>query len=139
MRELALAPERERLVEVFAGIIANHTPEIVAYTSTVIDNTEAMYETSLVDALMAVANQSAKVGKISVIVAKHPEFGRYSKLWDFLTWGEAQLGTITYGNPKDILPLQAADLIAHQLRSGGDKLRAAGCGIYRWVDGQLKP
>jgi hypothetical protein len=137
MRELMLVPDRERLVEMFASIIAKHTPEIISYTSTIIDSTEMMYEASLVDALMAVANQSAKVGKIDAMIAKHPEFRRQGKLWDFLNWGDARLGAITLGDPKDVFPLQAADLIAHQLRHGGKALRDAGCKIYQWVNGEI--
>ncbi len=55
----------------------------------------------------------------AIVFAHHPEFAAYSPLHQMLMqygYGKA-IKNVTIGYPKDLCPLQAADLVAYELRS----------------------
>jgi hypothetical protein len=143
MRTLTLADRREDLLDRFVPIIGKHVQTGLSFTTAVPAGTAELHETSFIDCLMQVSNRSATVGKVSVVFAKHPEFwgGRGQGLFDFINWGDARFGSITFDDPANVFPLQAADLVAHELRRDGRvaaRLRDCGCQIFRWENGVLR-
>jgi Protein of unknown function (DUF3800) len=78
------------------------------------------YESSLLDCLMHVANRSAYTygDQVSVVFAKHSDYrkNRIQKIFDFMNYGDAQLGTLAVSDPINVLPLQAADILAYEFQ-----------------------
>lgn len=110
-----LGPGRD---ERFLQIIASHVPHALGFTVAG-SQTEAAYETGFVDCLLELANISASEDEVSLVFAKHPEFTthkgeRYLSLFE---WRDIRLNSVTFQDPRDIAPLQAADLVAHMLRT----------------------
>jgi Protein of unknown function (DUF3800) len=125
-----LGPGRD---ERFLQIIASHTPHAFGFTAPG-SQTETAYEIGFVDCLLELANISASEDRISLVFAKHSEFAiskgeRYFRLFD---WGDIRLNSITFQNPRDIVPLQAADLVAHMLRTDEDRKKLERfCRVHR--------
>jgi hypothetical protein len=125
-----LGPDRD---ERFLQIISSHVPHAFGFTATG-SQTETAYETSFVDCLLELANISATEDRISLVFAKHSEFAiykgeRYFRLFD---WGDIRLNGITFQDPRDIAPLQAADLVAHMLRTNAGRTKLERfCRVHR--------
>jgi hypothetical protein len=126
-------------IDEFIRIIARHVSLVVGFSAAAGGNTYEAYEKGLIDCLVKVASVS-QTGKISLVLAKHSEFKPpdIRGYYNIVNWGSAQLGDLIFSDPKDRSPLQAADLIAHSLRSdpGTQRLREFGCHVYRWRDGK---
>lgn len=125
-----LGPGRD---ERFLQMIASHVPHAFGFTVAA-SQTETAYEIGFVDCLLELANISAREDRVSLVFAKHPEFAthkaeRYFRLFE---WRDIRLGSITVQDPQDIAPLQAADLVAHMLRTdeGRTKLERF-CRVHR--------
>lgn len=125
-----LGPGRD---ERFLQIIASHVPHAFGFTVAA-SQTETAYEIGFVDCLLELANISAREDRVSLVFAKHPKFAthkaeRYFRLFE---WRDIRLSSITVQDPRDIAPLQAADLVAHMLRTdeGRTKLERF-CRVHR--------
>ena len=128
----------------FVQIIARNIEWVVGFSATPQPHskeskTYEAYEATLVDCLARVAHLS-QAEKVALVFAKHPEFKptavqRYAEI---VNWSSAQLGPVTFSDPKDVQPLQAADLVTHALRSdeGVRRLKDAGCKVFRFRDGR---
>jgi hypothetical protein len=133
------------LIDELYRIIAGNVRNVFGFTTRVIEANprkqhSSTYEASLVDCLMEVASVSSKtVDKISIMFAKHPEYGRQKRFFDLIDYGDARLGRLALGDPSDTNPLQAADLVAHDLRPQGSlaRLKQLGCNIHRFENGRL--
>lgn len=125
-------------VEEFARIICRHVGHAVSFSAAGA-NTKAAYEVGLVDCLVQAANIS--VGeRVSLVFAKHPGFkpSAILRYYEIVNYGSAQLRGVPFDDPRDVQPLQAADLIAHALRNDGEtqRLRELGCRVSRFMDGR---
>lgn len=133
-------------IEEFLKIIAHRVGLVIGFSAAVERGTGrpeyGAYEKGLVDCLVKVANVS-QTEKISLVFARHSEFQPTDVrgYFDIVNWGSAQLGDVVHSNPRDRSPLQAADLVAHSLRTdvGTQQLRDAGCHVFRWRDGRPVP
>jgi hypothetical protein len=125
-------------IEEFVKVIARHVDFVVGFSAAE-GNTYGAYEKGLVDCLVQVANVS-QTDKISLVFAKHSEFQPpdVRGYFNIVNCGSAQLGDLVFSDPKDRSPLQAADLVAHSLRTdaGTQQLREFGCRVFRWLDGR---
>jgi hypothetical protein len=124
------------VIERFARIITSRIGVCLAFTQHATDGAARTYEVGFIDCVLQAANLSVGAGPISVIFARHSEFKevRGSRFFDLINFGDARLTTVAFGDPREVLPLQAADLVAHSVRKAdGGPLR--GCKIFRWVDG----
>jgi hypothetical protein len=56
--------------------------------------------------------------EFAIVFAHHPEFAAYSPLHQMLMqWGAGkQIKNVTIGQPLDLCPLQAADIVAYEIR-----------------------
>jgi hypothetical protein len=68
--------------------------------------------------LLRLAEISAADDNISVVFAAHPKFrpGRVERLFATIDWGGSRLDSFSAGNPRTNVSLQAADLLAYELR-----------------------
>lgn len=124
----------------FLQIIGEHVGLTMGFMRTAEDRVAQTYEIGFVDCLLQLANVSASIDAVSVVFAKHDEFhgSRGERYRQIVNTNDARLDSVTYGDPKRIRPLQAADLVAHALRSdeGVHKLKDAGCKVFRFRDGR---
>jgi hypothetical protein len=129
----------------FVKIIAEHVPLVVGFSATPqpprekVSEAHEAYEATLVDCLLRVA-QVSQDQQIAVMFANHSEFKPQNLLryFEIVNWNSAQLRGPYFDNPNAVSPLQAADLVAWELRTGeGEKrLRGFGCRVFRWRDGR---
>jgi hypothetical protein len=130
-----LGPGRD---ERFLQIITSHVPHALGFTvaASQIETaaSETAYEIGFVDCLLELANISAREDRVSLVFAKHPEFATYKaeRYFRLFEWQDIRLSSITFQDPRDIAPLQAADLVAHMLRTdeGRTKLERF-CRVHR--------
>jgi hypothetical protein len=79
------------------------------------ETTASIYERCAHDVLLELSLQKEE---FSVVFAHHPEFSGYSPLHQMLMrygYGE-QIKSVTIGFPLDMCPLQAADIVAYEIR-----------------------
>lgn len=126
----------------FLEIIARHVRLAISFTVTADSSTSDAYERGLIDCLLQVANVS-RIEEISLVFAIHPEFpaNHMKGYFDLVNWdrGGAQLSHLGLSDPKKVQPLQAADLVAHALRSDGATVRQLeelGCKVFRFRNGR---
>jgi hypothetical protein len=69
---------------------------------------------------MHLANRSAYdyKDKVSVVFARHRDYRaqHVQKIFDFMNYGDARLGSLTTDDLSLLLPLQAADIIAYEIQ-----------------------
>jgi hypothetical protein len=144
LREFHARNVSDFVMEEFAEIITSRIGLCLGFTQTAVGGAGKTYEIGFVDCLLKVAQFSARAsssagsaGGVSVVFARHPEFQKViaEGYFNLMNWGDARLDTIALSTPKNVLPLQAADLVAHALRyeDGGP---LGGCKIFRWIDGR---
>jgi hypothetical protein len=125
-------------VDTFVRIICRHVGHAVSFSAAGA-NTYDTYEKGLVDCLVQAANISAGE-RVSLVFAKHPEFKpvHIQRYYEIVNYGSAQLRGLAFDDPKEVQPLQAADLIAHSLRNDVEtqRLRELGCRVSRFMDGR---
>ena len=125
--------------EQFVEIIGRHIRLGFGFTA-VGDVTVEAYETAFVDCLLQVATLSGRAGPISVVFAKHPEFrpGRGRRFWEIVNVDDARLGSVAFADPREMPPLQAADLMARSISNRRvERLREVGCQIFCYENGRL--
>jgi Protein of unknown function (DUF3800) len=124
----------------FMRIIGEHVGLVLGFSAAATNSNAETYEISFVDCLLHLANASARTDAVSVVFAKHPEFhsSRGDGYREIVNWRDARLASIAFDDPKRLRPLQAADLVAHALRSdeGVRRLKEAGCKVFRFRDGR---
>jgi hypothetical protein len=143
LREFHRRMFRPEGIEEFVQIIARHVGLAVSFTTAAVrGNTSDAYEKGLVDCLVQIANVS-KFEKISLVFAKHSEFptNHMKGYFDLVNWdrGGAQLAHLGWSIPREVRPLQAADLVAHALRSETGttrRLQELGCKVFRFRNGR---
>ena len=117
--------KRKMVLNELLEIIARNINSGIGFTNRVFklrpkDHFPDTYENNLIDCLMHIANESAYsyAEKISVVFAKHKDYRqpRVQKLFDFMNYGDARLGTLAVSDPIEVRPLQAADIIAYEIK-----------------------
>jgi Protein of unknown function (DUF3800) len=117
--------KHREVLNVLLKIIGENVKDGLGFTNRVIKSDlrqyfSDTYENNLVDCLMHVANRSAYTygDQVSVVFAKHDDYRkqRIQKIFDFMNYGDARLGTLAVSDPIKVLPLQAADILAYELQ-----------------------
>jgi hypothetical protein len=117
--------KHEAVLNTLLEIIAKHIKDGLGFTNKVFHTQPShhftdTYENGLIDCLMHVANRSAYTyqDKVSVVFAKHNDYrkGRVQRVFDFMNYGDARLGSLVVSDPISVLPLQAADIVAYELQ-----------------------
>ena len=110
--------ERKSRLNSLLNIIGQIKPTCWGFTNLARrgDTTESIYKRCAHDVLLELGLYE---DEFSIVFAHHPEFAAYSPLHQMLMqygYGKA-IKNVTVGYPKDLCPLQAADLVAYELRS----------------------
>lgn len=109
--------EKQTRLNVLLNIIGEIKPTCCSFTNLARpnDTTESIYKRCAHDVLLELGLYE---DEFAVVFAHHPEFGAYSPLHQMLMqWGYGRsIKNVTIGYPKDLCPLQAADLVAFELR-----------------------
>jgi hypothetical protein len=141
LREFHRRQFRAEGIDEFLKIIARRVGLALSFSAAARGSTSDAYERGLIDCLVQVANAS-KAEKVSLMFAMHPEFPveHIQRYFQIVNWGGggAQLSRLMFGDPRDTPPLQAADLVAHALRSDVGttrRLQELGCKVFRFRDG----
>jgi hypothetical protein len=116
--------KRRAVLNQLLETIARNVMVGLGFTSRVVDAEPSMqfpnaYESALVSCLLHVAGLSARSErKVSVVFARHEEFrgARIQRFFDIVNFGGAQLATFAVSDPRNVEPLQAADIVAYELQ-----------------------
>jgi hypothetical protein len=112
-----------RILNGLLEVIARHVPHTYGFTRNVSKPSKALkdtYEGCVIDTIMHLASASAYQfnDKISIIFARHKDFAlaRIEQYFGFMNYGDARLGTVGIDSPANLCHLQAADIIAYEVR-----------------------
>jgi hypothetical protein len=110
-------PQREDRLNVLLGILGAKDRHCYGFTNYARpgDTTASLYERCAHDMFVELSMYDEE---FSIVFAHHPEFGRYAALLDpMLKYGAAKtIRSVTVALPVDTCPLQAADIIAYEIR-----------------------
>jgi len=109
---------RKARLNTLLEIIGSIKPHCYGFTNIVRAGEEdlpSIYERCAQEVLLALSRYS---DDLSIIFAHHPEYKRHRGLYDaFVGLGmEGKIRSCTTAHPVDILPLQAADIVAYEVR-----------------------
>lgn len=109
--------ERKNRLNILLDIIGAANPICCGFTNVARkgDTTETIYKRCAHDVLLELGLYEDEV---VIVFAHHPEFAAYSPLHHMLMqWGYGKgIKSVTIGYPQEICPLQAADIVAYELR-----------------------
>jgi hypothetical protein len=110
-------PERKDRLNILLDIIGAAKPHCIGFTNYVRpgEDTAAIYKRCAHDVLLELGLYE---DEFATVFAHHPEFGGYSPLHQMLIkhgYGES-IKSVTVGYPRDMCPLQVADIIAFEIR-----------------------
>jgi hypothetical protein len=120
--------QRRDLMAPLLEAIGNNIKRGFGFTAHGAEGFDGAYESAAASCMLHLANVSAKGDDISIVFARLDEFkvGRAQQLFNFVNCSDARLRDFAVSEPKGVPPLQAADLLAYELRS----LRPGGKGRY---------
>jgi hypothetical protein len=107
-----------RFRDKLADLIVEYADELIAFTSQVSIGRKGVrqsYEDAALRSLYEFTKgQSDEKDSIYIVLARHPEYSQWSilKKFEVIDW-EKKLAGCGIFNPRDVLPLQAADFVLH--------------------------
>jgi hypothetical protein len=111
------AQQRKDRLNTLLGIIGTAKPFCCGFTNWTRpgESTASVYKRCTMDILLELGRYE---DDFAIIFAHHPEFAAYSPLHEMLMeYGYAKgIKTCTIGYPIDLCPLQAADIVAYEIR-----------------------
>ncbi len=109
--------QREERLNILLNIIGTAKPACCGFTNLARpeDTTESIYDRCAHDVLLQLGLYE---DEYAIVFAHHPEFAAYSPLHQMLMrYGYGKMiKSVTIGYPIDMCPLQAADIVAYEIR-----------------------